>query len=374
MHIAHFGTFDVDNYGDLLFPYIARYRWPDCNWVHVSPTGKTTSFHDALPSITVQQAFEEKFDAAIIGGGNIIHPRPTSLKAYKEVSNLAYPSLWIGAAKLASEQQIPLTFNAPGIYTTEHTFLQRVLFRSVFSHSSYISFREQESVRIASSFTAKQCEIVPDTAFDIAKMWPTTAPPDNTFIVVNLNPRYHSPVEKTAKYLDIISEKFNLPIKFIIIGACHGDLEFSQKVQDRATTNDSIIEDISSLKNMAHSIANARYFIGSSMHGFITALSYRIPSLLLLNSNPMRKFTGLLDITELPPGIICNSWEQVMSQLDTPALLSERSATKIDIALDKHWGKMRDVIEQKKNNKRSFILSQYKRILRVDKYLQRLLK
>ena len=36
MRIAHFGTFDVDNYGDLLFPHLAEWRLPDSSLASMS--------------------------------------------------------------------------------------------------------------------------------------------------------------------------------------------------------------------------------------------------------------------------------------------------------------------------------------------------
>ena len=48
MKIAHFGTFDVDNYGDLLFPHIVEWRMPSVEWIHISPSRNVPKFSDAL--------------------------------------------------------------------------------------------------------------------------------------------------------------------------------------------------------------------------------------------------------------------------------------------------------------------------------------
>jgi len=372
MRIAHFGTFDVDNYGDLIFPHIARYKWPNYNWVHITPTNNKPSFSDSLPTINVENALKEKFNAVVIGGGNIINSQTTSLENYKKVADYAYPSLWIGAANLASKQQIPLVYNAPGIFTTPQSYAERKLFRLAFSRADYLSFREHESAQIASSLTSNELFVIPDTAFDIDRMWPIIRDVNKSYIAVNVNQRYHSPPEESAKFLKFISKRLNLSIKFIVIGACHGDDHFTRRVQEKTNIESEIVT-ITSLYEMAHSIGNAKYFIGSSMHGFITALSYRVPSLLVLNNNPLKKFIGLIKIADLPPTVICPNWENALQQLNNPAIISEKVKNNITVTLDNHWKLMEIKIFTKKVNKQSIILKHWEKILLIDRKLKRAL-
>lgn len=111
--IAQFGTFDIDNFGDLLFPYIANYRLNGYDIVHVSPTSNISNFRDAKPSISYAVAKTHKFDAILVGGGNILSANGTKQKLYNTISKTGYPSLWIGAAALASHLEVPLIINAP---------------------------------------------------------------------------------------------------------------------------------------------------------------------------------------------------------------------------------------------------------------------
>jgi polysaccharide pyruvyl transferase WcaK-like protein len=364
MKIAHFGTFDVDNYGDLLFPHIARFRYPKAEWIHISPTNHKTSFSDALPTLSFEEAITKKFDLVLIGGGNIIHSKPTSLNDYKNVATLAYPSLWIGATELAIAQKIPVKYNAPGLASTKLTFIEKNLYKKAFSNSNYLSFRDADSQRIASQYTTKDITIIPDTAFDIAKMWPITNNPKRDYIIINLNERYHKPINTTAKFIDKISSYLKLPIKLCIIGNCHGDLDFTTKVKNELKCENELIA-TTSLKSLAHLIGNAKIFIGSSMHGFITALSYKTPSLLVLNNKPMHKFKGLLDVIDVEHNVICSSWEEVLKRINSPASLTDESIRNIEKKLDEHW---KNIFEktQDKNFNNNNLLKGWKMLLVIN--------
>lgn len=368
MKAAHFGTFDVNNYGDLLFPYILEYRLPHINFTHVSPTNKKTLFKDSKPVISTKQANKQTFDAVIIGGGNIIHTDPTILETYKNkgIGIFAYPSLWIGAAKLAGKLKVPLVFNSPSISKEYQSPIDKTFFKSVFARSEYISFREKYSSNCAKQFTKKEVKTVPDTAFDIARMWPITNQEQNkeNYILLNLNQRYHSPAEETAREIDKLSFEQNKKIKFIIIGACHNDTEFTKNVTQFLKCPFEIIP-ITTIKEMAYSIAHASLFIGSSMHGFITSLSYKVPALLLLKKRPMKKFIGLLKITELNENVICSNWQEVHKQIEKPALLEKSVHEKITTELNQHWENINATINGngKTNSKFSFIINNYIQII-----------
>ena len=62
MKIAHFGTFDVDNYGDLLFPHIVEWRLPTSFFIHISPTNNRLKFSDASETMVMNDSMDISFD------------------------------------------------------------------------------------------------------------------------------------------------------------------------------------------------------------------------------------------------------------------------------------------------------------------------
>lgn len=372
MKIALFGTFDVDNYGDLLFPHIATFRYPEHEWTFVSPTNSTTSFLDSKKAINFQEAQKRNFDLIIIGGGNIIHTQPTTLKEYDKVGQFAYPELWIGAAKMAIQKRIPYTFNAPGISYLSASKIDKILFRQVFNLSSYLSFREEFSKLFAQQYTKNQIECIPDTAIEIAKVWPYGQIKKENKLVVNLNQRYHQPVNITAYFIEQIANQLNLDIEIVVIGDCHGDLNFSKKIINLINAKPVKLIEKQSLQSLAKSIAAASLFIGSSMHGFITALSYKTPCLLVLDDKPMHKFTGLIKELNLNTNVICSNWKEALDRLDQPAIIMENDRQIINNKLNKHWSTIIETKQQVIKYKYVSLILLWKHLVELDRRTRRL--
>jgi polysaccharide pyruvyl transferase WcaK-like protein len=376
--VAHFGTFDVDNYGDLLFPHLTEFRLPHYQWEHISPTIDFTVFKDSKPIISFEEAKKNKYDAIVIGGGNIIHLLQNIFTVYKSIIGFSYANLWVGAAKIAVDQKIPYVFNTPGL-SHINGFIPKKIACSVFKNSNYLAFREKFSKEIVLSlFKSKlslssEISIVPDTAFDIDRLWPLEPLEGSDYITVNLNGRYHCAIKDTARNLDKISRTLNMSIKFIIIGACHGDKGFTDKVSKEMKTEHEII-DSNSLKKLAYIIGNGKYFLGSSMHGFITALSYGVSTLLVLNNRPAHKFVGLLEITELKNNVICSSFAAALNNINSPAILSYKTKLKIQSDLDNHWNKIDKIIKSKKSLRADLYISKYESLLSLNLKLYRILK
>ena len=374
LRIAHFGTFDVNNYGDLLFPHIAEYRLPNHKWEHISPTNRLTAFKDSKPIISFEEAKNRNYDAMVTGGGNIVHLSYNNKTVYKSIKGFSYANLWVGAAKLAIKNKIPHIFNAPGVSENFTTFFKRKIAKTVFRKSEYVSFRENLSLKLVSKLSNNKfnISIVPDTAFEINKLWPIKSHEKGSYITVNLNERYHTPINKTASALDKLSEKFNLPIKFVVIGACHGDKEFTAKVSKKMTSKHEIVES-NELKKMALTIGEGRFFLGSSMHGFITALSYSVPTILVLNNKPMHKFIGLLELTGIHKNSICCSFEDALS-VTHPAFLTEIVKKKIESQLNLHWSTVDKAIKTGNAPSYSFFICCYEKLLDLNLKFYRILK
>lgn len=336
MRVAHFGTFDVDNYGDLLFPHVAEWRLPDWSVVHVSPTGVATSFTDNRRSLGFEAADHEDFDYYLVGGGNIVNARPTTLAPYRDVARLAYAGLWLGAAERASESGRPFAFNGPSISRSRPGNLERRLLKDAVSSAGYAAFRDEVSLGLVAGTNAV---LVPDTAFDIARMWPysaASATPPTGSIAVHVNLRYVETIESTAAVLDQIVARTNGPVRIVPIGPCHGDVAAGQALAATMRTG-ARLEPVTTIRAMANAIAGSELYIGSSMHGFITALAYGRRAMLVLNDTPMHKFLGVLRFAGLPQEAISPSWEALLQAERLGFGLSDTARTNIYELLDRHW-------------------------------------
>jgi lipopolysaccharide transport system ATP-binding protein len=177
--IGVIGTFDVENYGDLLFPLVAEAelsaRLGQIKLHCFSYHTKTPSrWPYAVTSVTELPQMIDHLDAMLIGGGFLIRfdkevapgyapPRPT----------IHHPTgYWLTPALLALQHNVPLIWNAPGMHCNQIPVWANPLMELAFTHSSYIAVRDKLSQAALSPFNGKkEIAVVPDTAFGITRLF-----------------------------------------------------------------------------------------------------------------------------------------------------------------------------------------------------------
>ena len=341
---AIFGTFDVDNYGDLLFPVIARWRLGK-NVLACSPTSNIPQFNRAagLQYISFYECLDSSPSAILVGGGNILHFRRSGVRPYKRRS-FSYAGLQVIPFLLKKYRNIPYLYNSPSVTPRKDWFFWRVLFRHIFLHADYLSFRDIESVTFVRSIVNKQVYFVPDTAFDISRVWAQDKfirPVQDKYVAVHVNSRYGGSPEQVARALDDIKARLRLAMVFLPIGPCHGDLEYAKKISSSMSADTLVVTELD-VHLFAQYIANSEMYLGSSMHGFITALSYGVKAALVLREEPIAKFEGVLSAAGLPADYYFYSWCQLSGRLQEVVTIEDSKLRLIHKSLDEHWFNLRD--------------------------------
>lgn len=363
MRIAHFGTFDVANYGDLLFPRLLEWRLADISdeVVHISPVGGIRIYRDVPVSRSladVQRAGTE-FDAVVVGGGNIIHDNGTNLATYKSVKSVAYPRLWLGATQLATKQRIPLVVNAPGVPKVPGR-TAAPLMRRFASRADYLSVRDTYSQEVLRSIGVPGATVVPDSALELRDMFTTSAPAnldaptrltetlDSRFAAVHINARYKGgDVASLARRLDELSATLQATIVLIAIGPCHGDDDFAETVAAQMHSDPVVFGAPKAVEDIAYVISRSCAYIGSSMHGFITAASFGVPGLIVASHAAQHKFRGLLAHLDAEERLV-SSWDEALKVLSAGGRQTALTPVDIEPALrriDDHWAELRGALQ-----------------------------
>ncbi len=359
--IYHFGTFDVANYGDLLFPLLAQKRLDSlkARVTAVSPRGSCRVWEDCFPAHGSDHILEitDAPNGVLIGGGNIITLKPSRLPDYDHGSLplFAYPDIWVGASSLA-EKDIPVCWNAPGVpiaFSSE----QKPLVRDCIERCSYVSVRDQQSRNLLlDAHPDADVSVFPDPAWEVSRLW-TTSQLDQAYqkmftsrgqdaspraISVHLNSRYMASEsnEKVARHLDTIARRFDAQMILLAIGPCHRDDALARKVGNLMTTGPLVVDEPASLIEIASGISNSLVYVGSSMHGLITGFSFGVPGI-CVTTGKMTKFQGLQ--TQIPrQEIWSKSWRSIPEQL--AAMDLDRQRQQIQIirkqmidGVDRHW-------------------------------------
>jgi lipopolysaccharide transport system ATP-binding protein len=180
--IAHVGTFDIENFGDLLFPLLARdalsRRLDHAELVFYAGTGRdASSWPFEVQPLSRLPSEIAGYDLLLVGGGDFLHFHPEVVGPDDE--HLHDPtSLWMGSTLLAAVHGVPVAWNAVGVawnawpgdrfpeWAREPTV---AALRCV----SYASARDRRSVDWLRELAPdQQVEVVPDTAFAIRRLVP----------------------------------------------------------------------------------------------------------------------------------------------------------------------------------------------------------
>jgi Rps23 Pro-64 3,4-dihydroxylase Tpa1-like proline 4-hydroxylase len=179
LQIGVAGTFDVGNYGDLLFPLIAEAEL-------AARLGAVRlhrfSYHSKTPpewpyqvtSVAELPQMASSLDGMLIGGGFLIRFDKDVAPGYgPPTPAIHHPTgYWLTPALVALQQGIPLIWNAPGMHCNEIPVWAEPLMELALTLSRYIAVRDQPSREALARFTdVSRIAVVPDTAFAISRLF-----------------------------------------------------------------------------------------------------------------------------------------------------------------------------------------------------------
>jgi lipopolysaccharide transport system ATP-binding protein len=176
--IGIFGTFDVANYGDLLFPIIAQAelarRLGSVKLHRFSYHGKTApEWPYDVTSLSELPEVAGQLDAVLIGGGFIVRfDKLVATDYYPPSSSIHHPTgYWLTPALIALQQGTPLVWNAPGMHCNDVPEWATALLRLTLEQSPHVRVRDALSrstlLRLSDS---AEVEVLPDTAFGLSRL------------------------------------------------------------------------------------------------------------------------------------------------------------------------------------------------------------
>lgn len=321
--IAQIGSFDVDNFGDLLFPYVLKNKIGKEIQIDLYSPNKPKSIFTEFQLFSFEH-FEENckknnYSAVIVGGGDLIRADSEIFirnNCYSTNSESSL-SLWAYPILIAKKYNIPVLFNAPGV-TKNFNQIEAPLIKCILNMVDYLNVRDSEAKKTLECIGIFNANLVPDTVASISSIYSkdylrkiycklveegVISRKCENYIVFQHNTTniqdgdYYN---QLVKFINHVSRNNN--ILFMPIGYIHDD----DKVLDRIYFNNipntfninktklSIIEQLAIL-------ANSSGFIGTSMHGAVVSYSYDKPimSLNSMNSKKIHGFSNLINNTKL---------------------------------------------------------------------------
>ena len=381
MRIAHYGTFDVENYGDLLFPPVLERRLAGRGHTltHVSPVGGSPIWEDCVDTISIREAGTRSFDGIVVGGGHIIHGHPSDVQAYRESEDrglFAYSDLWLGATLRACELGVPIVWNAPGV---PGPFLSETaaLVRWAAGQASYLAVRDATSRRfLEGTGFSGEIAVERDTAIEVSALWSSEeldaawrdafltrgSPLPDRALVVHFTSRYlQDGVSDAAARVDSLCRRWNLTPILLALGPCHGDSILQREIAGAMTVPHGLIDSPRSLREIAACIRGAGLYVGSSLHGAVTARAFGRPAILVAREveGGHAKFSDFVASEERPGDIESGgavrhvaSWseaweraEQALAMDSTKQGPVQTRDPRVDEALERHWKRVVESLE-----------------------------
>jgi lipopolysaccharide transport system ATP-binding protein len=286
------GTFDVANYGDLLFPLIAESEL-------TTRLGAVTlhrfSYGDKTPpdwpyevtSVADLPTMIRRLDGLLIGGGFLIRFDKWVVPGYAPPApdHIHHPTgYWLTPALLALQHDVPLVWNAPGMNCNEIPGWADPLMERVLTLSRYVSVRDEPSAASLERLRGDAVRVVPDTAFGISHLLNLEGQPSAEFT------RLRQAAGLDGPYI-VVQAAWGMEgfVRFVkrhalrLRGFRFLALPVGPVLGDDAALIDADLPGLARLPEwprplvLAELIARSEAVVGHSYHLFITALASGVP-------------------------------------------------------------------------------------------------
>jgi hypothetical protein len=336
-HVRLVCSCDRYNYGDLLFPIITRQALmtiPGFRDQHSCDQyglrRSDLSAFGALPSLGMSDLYRDAADGDVVllaGGENLAQTwfvMHLTLLEDNAAKRFMFCREKLGSAfaerlsrwRLRGRQQFPyilspdefgrsvrVMYNSMGGWPLRHYSPadQMCIVRSL-AKASFISVRDEESASILRELATLTVGVAPDCVFllfdlllkdELAKK-ASQGVKDlvreaGEFLCFQCHPRYgNANREELKRQLLALAAKSGLSILLTPIGRIHSfdDDVFLESLGAEMGGRIRLLPPSASIYDVAYALASARLFCGTSLHGVITALTFEVPFVPLLNEDP----------------------------------------------------------------------------------------
>jgi polysaccharide pyruvyl transferase WcaK-like protein len=317
MTLRHLAAGDRNNYGDLLFALIFNHYFESSFTVKYYGIVKSDlSDFGAFPTSSYKELLSDidyKSDYIIIGGGEVLTSYWSTLYAFiNPVYNFLMKNKYLSRLEVelnvsgfilqgySSENKFPwIPNNCKAIYLAAGGGISKYLcdqkltyVKRNLSEAKFLSVRDKRTKNSLALHDISS-DLIPDTAILMSKVFPIDKLEneiknqdilgingDYLFLQVSVN---KGPTDLVAfqKNINSIAGKKNLKVVCCPIGLALGHEDHIILKKLCSTDSSWIYVEPSNLFEIMSLIANSSLYIGTSLHGLITAFSYLVPTFLI---------------------------------------------------------------------------------------------
>jgi len=326
-NIAVIAAADRYNYGDLLFPLIIKHALREFDVLaELDVAALTKSDLTRFGGVPTQSLFdikhkESKYDLFIVGGGDVLGARWGDMKIHsstgKACSFYKWVKKYLGAGVLdllvrirglcwrrfpwvIERKKTPIAYNAVGgAWLKRISAKHKKLIAKIVTDSDFVSVRDKDVAKLIRQEISKsqhdKVKVSPDSAILLSRYF------DVEYLESKISAAAQPLISKEKKHLcvqthgylkneeaaifgralDRINREMDMRIIFIPIGRVplHEDQNSLERIRANMKSECESLSSDTSIFDIMYFIATARAFVGTSLHGNITAMSYGVPSI-----------------------------------------------------------------------------------------------
>ncbi|MDI9929501.1 polysaccharide pyruvyl transferase family protein [Rhodococcus sp. IEGM 1354] len=358
MNLVSVGAFDRFNYGDLLFPLVLDAAWNEVSnspMRHFALHGASGRAWGTLPSESAR-ALREYFEAesgvsgCIVAGGDVLGASWFDLAWHSLPSVLDMPaaalSRLVPRSKLSSSvrriaggkwrlpfvpdavtaRRVPIVYNAVGATSMSGmSEIDRSYVVDALKSASYVSVRDKTGNDLLREMGVHSV-LVPDSASVIKKLMPGFPKKPGSVVFQCsrhwLRSQYEDDVFGSIR---VLADSFD-HVYLLAIGLAggHSDMTSLRKIKRALDVDNVSLISPNNVFEVARPIAGADCYVGSSLHGAITALAYGTP---VVGLNRVPKLTAYLQTWAADV-----SYSDVAPSVIADSVLSSRNRDPADLA------------------------------------------
>lgn len=367
--IAHVGAFDFENYGDLLFVDVfektIRKHVEVDEIMLFAPKRCKMPFSNGEREVYSVTELEKKnqdkpFDAIVVGGGDLVHC--SKIRTYmphisQEWVDYEVLYMWMIPSIISWKYNIPLLWNAPGV-PLKFMNSEKSMVMELCQLADYISVRDRISKNnLEECQVTRDVQVVPDTVFSISELISKDELEErfaqmdvnlekNKYIVFQANHTYlQTEMQGCIETLRKIKAEHQLEILVLPIGYALGDETFVAELLKACPGEFITINSKLNPMQMLTVIANAAGYVGSSLHGCISAATYGVP-IVVCNYNRHIKVEGFLELVNVKEAVVYST-KDIYPVFKKKLMVSEEDRNRALSQIESHFQQLADKLEVK---------------------------
>ena len=368
--VAQFGTFDVESMGDSLFPYALSFglkKFCACDIELFSMRECATPYNHNSHVYSFEQfaTRHEKspFDLVVLGGGEFLHFEAIDFMVDGQKKPYEGGYLWRKPAEMAKDATVPICVNCVGV-PHDMTSVQQREMHECLQDFSRVSVRDVFSEERLKAAGVKNVVCAADNLWYMNEMYQGEEVTELRRSLEKRTGRNFSTPYMIVQYgttknpaalaeqLRVIKKKTGYRICLMPVNYCHEDRLGMEMLFKAGNGDFEMIDDYFQPPEMIAVISGAKAFIGTSLHGNLTAASYGVPFVGIdMYSSFVSKMDGIFSMIDCEEFLVPHESAvaaALLARLDN-AEKGDAIAQKIKQCqekLDQHFKNMADVLKK----------------------------